>query len=355
MYELINCQHSVNQRTDRSKNGGKLKMQSSGIQHRSSIIDFRWLLLLVFVAGAAHADITRKVKTTSQFLGTSETTSIQYYTVDRSADEFTIQWTSGIMKTLKGGKPKTSITITRLDKELVWTVNPKKKRYSEMTFAEYREQLKKSEDEMKDAEVEEAETAEEDTSEASEDEYEWTIEVQSDPDPRTINGWVCRNVKILTTGTHKEEHRDIIWITIDNWNSPDVPGTQEIQEFNTRYLKALGIDEYALTPGLTSFMNAYKQQFEKLGKESGETPGESVTSAIEIKRNQRVGPSAKEIAKDAAVKKLTGKIPFGKKKKKKEERWEEKVKFMVTTELLEASTDPVDASKFEVPEGYKKK
>jgi hypothetical protein len=65
----------------------------------------------------------------------------------------------------------------------------------------------------------------------------------------------------------------------------------------------------------------------------------------------------KEMAGEAVTEQLTGKLPFGKKKEPKPEepRWKEKVKFRAVTELLEVSTKPIDAGRFEVPEGYKKK
>jgi len=320
-------------------------------------MNIRWLLLVFFIVGGVQADVTRTVKTSSYLvIGESEVTSVDCYANDRSTAESTTKWLGGVMKTVKGKKPIQSISITRLDKEIVWTLNPKKETYTQMTFAEFREQMEKGMAETEETEIEEVEEVDETSEAENEDEYEWTLEVLSDPEPKIINGWECRNVKLMATGTHKEEPRDKVWITIDQWNSPDVPGMQEITDYNTRYMKALGVDELALTPGLMDVAAAYQNQFSALFEETKEAPGESVLNSIEIKVNQQVGPTAKERAADAATDELTKKLPFGlKKKKKKEPRWEEKVKFQSTTELVEVSLDPVDKSRFEVPEGYKKK
>jgi len=311
---------------------------------------YRFLILLL-IAGVAQADVTRKVKTTTRFMGESEGKSTAYYAGDRSADESAIQWKSGLMKTMSGGKENQSVTITRLDKELIWTVNPKDKTYTEMTFAEFREKIKKGLSEM------EKSKEERDTTEVSEDMYEWTVEVQSDSAPKTINGWTCRNVKLMAIGTHKENPQDKVWITFDQWNCPEVSGTQEMRDFQTRYMKALGLDERALTPGLMQAVTAYEKQFKGLIEEMKKAPGEAVTSTIEIKRYEPVGPSVKEAVRDGALGAVTSKLPFGKKREAKSEetRWEERVKFRATTELYEASTGAVDASKFEIPAGYTKK
>jgi hypothetical protein len=104
-------------------------------------------------------------------------------------------------------------------------------------------------------------------------------------------------------------------------------------------------------------VTAYEKQFKTLVEEMKKALGEPITSLIEIKRNQIVGPSMKEAAKNEAVGALTDKLPFGKKKEAKSEepRWEERIKFRATTELSEVSTGSVDTDKFDIPADYKKK
>jgi hypothetical protein len=310
-----------------------------------------WLILILLVAGVAQADVTRKVKNTVRFMGESEGTSIEYYASDRSSDESTHRWTSGIMKTMSGGKEVKSVTTTRLDKELIWTFQPSEETYTEMTFAEFREKMQKGMAQMQRME------AQRDTTEVSEDMYEWKVEVLSEAAPKTINGWSCGNVKLVATGTHKENPEDKVWITLDYWNSPDVPGAQEIREFQMKYTKAIGLDERVLTPGLMQAAGAYEKQFASLIEESKKAPGETVMNTIEIKRNELVGPSTASMARDAAAGEITRKLPFGGKKEAKSEapHWEERVKFRATTELLEVTIGPVETGKFEIPQGYKKK
>jgi len=317
---------------------------------KATLLSLAALLAVVSVT-TSQADVTRKHKTASQSWGASEATSTEYYAADRSAEESTTRWTQGMMKTMTGGKPAESVTITRLDKEVVWQLDPKKKTYTEMTFAEFRDMLQKSQEGMK-GEEEEA-----DTVQTPEDQYEWIIETKSDPNPRTINGWTCRNVYVVATGANKTNPEDKVWISMNAWNSPEVPGADEIRAFQERYLKALGLDERALTPGLVAAALLYQKQLSSLIEEMKKAPGEPVTSTMEIKRRQLVGPSIGKAVGEAAKEEIMGKLPFGKKKEKKPEepRWAEKVKFSVTTELTGAAVAPLDAAKFEVPAGYELK
>ncbi|RPH94819.1 hypothetical protein EHM69_06330 [candidate division KSB1 bacterium] len=314
-----------------------------------------WILAILILATTVQADVTRSHKITSQFMGSSESTTTDYYMSDKQATESTIKWTSGMMKTMSGGKEQASGNIVRLDKEVIWALDHKKKTYTEMTFAEFREMMKKG---MK--EMEGMEGAEEEAPDTTAEEmYTWTVEDKSDPQPKTILGYSCKNAHIVATGVNKNEPNDQVIITFNMWNSTEVPGAQEITDFQTRYMKALGLDIEALTPGLMQAVMLYQKQFEQLVEAAKKAPGEPVQNLIEIKRQQLKGVSLKKAVSEGAKEELLGKLPFGKKKKeeKKEEKpeWEMKVKFSVNTELTQAAASAVEATRFDVPAGYKLK
>jgi hypothetical protein len=311
----------------------------------------RWLFVLLIFAASANADVTRKQTVTSQFMGANEGTTIEYYSGDMHTSESTTKWTSGMMKTMSGGKPVESSTIVRLDKQLVWTINPKDKTYTEMTFDQFREMMKKGIATADSAQKEHPDTT-------SEDMYTWMVDDKSETGPKTIHGWECKNVHIEATGVNKHDPQDKVLITINTWNSSDVPGAKEIQDFGARYVKALGLDQVALTPGLSQATMFYQKQFQQLMDAAKKAPGEAVQSLMEIKRNQLKSPDLGKAMAEGAKSELMGKLPFGKKKQEpKEEKpeYELKVKFSATSELTEASTSAVDATKFEVPAGYKLK
>jgi hypothetical protein len=310
-----------------------------------------WILAVLLLVGSAQADVIRKHHTTSQFMGSWEGTSTDYYTADRHASESTVRWTAGMMKTLTHGKETPSAQITRLDRRLVWTLDPAKKTYTEMTFEQFRDMMKKGLAEKESAENEQPDTT-------AEDMYTWTVEDKSDPQSKAIGGWNCRNAHIVATGVNKKDSLDKVIITMDLWNSADVPGAQEIRDFDTRYLQALGLDELALNPEAMQAAMLYQGQFKALTEAAKKAPGEPVQSLIEIQRNQLQGPSVGQAVTEGARQELTGRLPFGKKKseaKPEKPEYVLKTKFRVSTELTEASTAPVEAAKFEIPDGYKLK
>jgi hypothetical protein len=312
------------------------------------------LIVLGFIAAAlwvttAQADVTRKHKVAAQFWGANEGTTADYYATDRHASESTLRWTKGMMKTFTGGKPAESAQIIRLDKERVWTVNPKDKTYTEMTFAEFRDAIKKGQEASK--------NEEQVPDTVKEDMYNWKVVDLSEAGPKIINGWNCRNVHIEATGTNKHDSLDQVIITLNTWNSETVPGASEIQDFNLKYLKALGLNDLALTENLMAATMLYRRQFDSIMESARKAPGEAVQSLVEIKRNQLKTKSIGNAAKDEAANELMGKLPFGKKKAPKEEapQYELRTKYSVSSELTEASTTAVDAGKFEIPAGFKKK
>jgi hypothetical protein len=309
----------------------------------------RWILIIVLLfASTVFADVTRKHTVQSQVMGSSEGTSTDYYTADKQTTESVTKWTSGLMKTMSGGKPIETINIVRLDKQVVWSVNPKEKEYTEMTFQEFRDMLKKGI-----AQTEKEEPA--DT--VSEDMYEWTV-TRLDPAPaKVINGWNCKNLSVVAKGVNKHMPEDSVLITLNTWNSTEVPGAQEIKDFSVKYLQALGMGEFALTPGLSQASVLYSKQLQAVIDASKDAPGEPVQSLTEIRQHQLKTKPIGDAIKEGVANDMMAKLPFGKKKAPKEEKpeWIMKVKFSVASELKESAAAAIDASKFEVPAGYKLK
>jgi hypothetical protein len=310
-----------------------------------------WIMIFFLLAAStAQADVTRKYRTTGRIVNSYESVSTEYFAADRHAAEETTTWTSGVMKTMTGGKPTPTGTITRLDKQVIWSLDFKKKTYTEMTFEEFRRMVQKGLTETEEGE-------EEDTAAATpEDMYDWSTEVKSVPGEKTVNGFICRNVKIVATGVNRQDPQDKVWITYDSWNCPEVTGFQEIQDYHAAYLQALGLDLTALNPGLTSAAALYQRNMEQLLQEAQKAPGEPVTTFIEIKRRQPAGPSVKKVVGEAAQEELMGKLPFGKKKKPQDEtpQYVEKIKYTLTRELIEASSGATSADVYEIPAGFKK-
>jgi len=100
------------------------------------------LLSLLFAFTALEAQITIESITTSDGfmgMGASVSTEKSYTQGDARREESNVKFTGGIMKHMS---PKeTQIEITRLDKEVIWQMNDKDKKYTEMTFAEFKKMM----------------------------------------------------------------------------------------------------------------------------------------------------------------------------------------------------------------------
>ena len=312
-------------------------------------------LLCLLIGGSAFADVKREYKSKSTIgkLGTNESTGTDYFTADKHNGESAVKWTGGFMKTMSGGKTAESSVITRLDRDSVWTIDHHKKSYSVMSLAEFREQLKKGM-----AEAEQAEPEEDDTTAAPPDQYDWTVEDLSDTNPKEINGWSCRNAHVVATGVNKQDPNDKVIITVNNWNSEAVPGSDQILAYTKKYLEALGLNDIAMTEGLMAAAFLYADKIEEVLDKAKEARGEAVESVVKVEHNRLKGKSLAKAAKEGAAEELAKKVPFGLgKKKKQEEKPEYILKTVFSSErlLLSATTDAVDGSKFEIPADYKLK
>jgi len=95
------------------------------------------LVLVTLTVGLAVADLKTETFTRASMLtgmGSSEITAVTQYQGDKRADDNTMKMVGGIMGAF-AGKPQTSVEITRLDKDVVWELNPPKKTYTERPIA----------------------------------------------------------------------------------------------------------------------------------------------------------------------------------------------------------------------------
>ena len=99
------------------------------------------------------ADITMQQRITTEAGGamsfmSSESTATTFISSDKSRSETKMAPKSGLMGSLM--KNLDTVSIMRLDKDLIWQLSPEKQQYSEMTFAQLREQMAKAMEQLKD-------------------------------------------------------------------------------------------------------------------------------------------------------------------------------------------------------------
>jgi hypothetical protein len=315
------------------------------------------LALMLGLLAMAHADVTVQMKTSlSGLMGMStEGQDIQYVKGDKSFHDISSKFTSGIMKTMTGGKSNGTQQIIRIDKQLIWNVNQENKTYTEMNFDAFKQT------------VEQASSMMEGMQDKPEDPNDivWTTDVKVSDKNETINGFDCKLVSGKATGISKKDPADTVIINMQYWLAKNVTGELEIQAFQQNYAKALGMDEMELQQGMKAMLKNYGDQFKQLADEIAKTKGYPVKTAIEVSASKTKTGSTESGAVEneeqpQSVAGIMGKLgnKLGKKAAGKDDKKEKADNpnrvFSMTTEIISISTSAIDESKFEVPAGYKK-
>jgi len=269
-------------------------------------------------------------------------------------------------KIMKHFSPKgTEVSVVRLDKKLVWywSLDKKKKRYREQTFAEIKKMMEEG--------IANAgkPMPEQDTD--YESEYKWSkpkVKVENLKENKTINEFNCNHylASATTVGTHKETGvKDTMLFTSDIWNSKDVKSSMnQVYTFNKKYMKAIGVD-IPENAGIAMITGMYKDQMETLEEEVQKLEGYPIINNMKLTITKNAMPEKKEAKEEKVTLKdiqndfggLLGKkiMKDAAKKKKKEKKSSVLELFHMKTEMTGISSGGIDGSKFEVKKGYKLK
>lgn len=339
------------------------------------------LLSLLFAFTALEAQITIESITTSDGfmgMGASVSTEKSYTQGDARREESNIKFTGGIMKHMS---PKeTQIEITRLDKEVIWQMNDKDKKYTEMTFAEFKKMMEEG---LLNQPMTGKPESKQEKKPEGEPEYEWQAPVVKARDlgeKKEINGFNCKHYLVTVTTIGKQlatGKLDTLLLSADMWNSVSAAAAmKKANEFDMRLAKALGLDKMAQTMG--PLMAQYGEQFKKLAEEMKKVEGYSILTETTASMTTHTMPqqTGEELeaaqaepepepadvtdVKGAFGKMLGKKIKDAAKAKAEKSKADKpkgdpnrKVLFRSTTELKSISTGDLASDLFEVPAGYK--
>jgi hypothetical protein len=361
------------------------------------------LVLTLLLASTAAADVTIQETSVSEGLGgfgngTTRRTMLVAGDMSRSEDEATY---TGRFKTLAGGgKPRTSISITRIDKEVLWDLDPQKKTYTEITFAEMRELMAKGL----------AEAGPAPDAEPRDGEMTFTVDVKRTGAKQDVNGFAAEQVVVTCVGRPKDAGADAkdreVRFVMDLWLTKSAPGAKEMTEFGRRFAAKMGLDPQLASIGGT-VQRMYGGAMKELAARMKDLDGYPVRSTFTIdgasgptaarpaegpspgagtpavREREKAQAEADEKAQDrqdagdigaaaASGEGVTGKLGglLGRKltglaQRKTTEKVEngagEKASpgaagghlLKVVTEVTSISTSPAPAGSFEVPAGYK--
>lgn len=305
------------------------------------------LFLFLFCFSESFADVVYKQKgSTSGFMGMGnmEIQTTIMLKGDKQKQESSTKFMGAMAQYMPGGGEQSHMTITRLDKEMIWNIDMLKKTYTEMTFDDMKKMMG-----MAMAESEKA--AEEDV------EAKVKVDVKKTGQKKKIAEYECEEFTIKMVA----EGRDVMSgetqefeVNTHLWVSPKVKGYDQIESFQKKMAEKMGF-EGRYEPGLAQVLTRYGIETEELTKKMKEVKGLPLLTVVKMKA---AGEAAEELdeeekAEQKEAREMAMKM-MGKKMEKAEEPEEEGVLMTMTTEITEIQVKDVIDSEFELPEGLKK-
>jgi hypothetical protein len=298
------------------------------------------VVLLIGLTLTAAADLTVKTKMTMDIYqaGTSETMRTDYIRSDRSYGEAIMKPISGMMAMMGSREMKTA-DITRIDKSLMWMLDPDKKQYHVTEFATFKEMFDS-------APKKGGMAASAIGNNTNPSEYEWNVEMVESGQKGKIGKYDCTGVVAIATGVNKKDAEDKIHIRYEQWFSEDAPGYDQFMEYQKNYAKALGIDMNAEQRKATMMLGMFSDQLEEIFQKAGKIDG------MLIKTLFRVDRSNVPKMKGAEDMPPQMKAMMGEPEKTDSGMFKT---LAIETEIVEIVEGDTDDSKYEIPEGFKQK
>jgi hypothetical protein len=337
----------------------------------------------VLVSAAASADVTMQEQMSLSGSGMMKMANMSGTTTtviskDRARTESNMTFESAMMRTFAPGAGN-HVEIVRLDQDKIYTLNPKKKSYSETTFAEQRAKMQEAMEQMNKAQA----SQQQGTSGVDESECEWSdpkSEIKRTGEKALIGGFQAEHVTITATQscTNKKDGQVCDFgLAFDQWIAPGFEASAETVTYQRAYAEKLGLGTASsrdFAERAQGMFGRYKGIWTELGKRMADMPqGYAVKSGFALgvggaqcKNTQAVqqqgGPQAPPSIGGALGGALGG--MFNKKKQQDAQAQAAAPPptmagglmplMSMSNELVSISRDAVSPQSFEVPTDYKK-
>jgi hypothetical protein len=336
------------------------------------------VVLVLFTVGTVRSDVTvQRLVKSGGFggFGAFETTEKLMISGDKECTKGTTKY-SGKFSSLMNKGAKEATSITRLDKELIWNLDPDKKTYTELTF----EQMRKMMESMGSLGglLNPAQT---DSLRKAVEKLSATVDVNKTGEKKTISGLESERVILTLRSEIKDTLGNVVdttWVKNDLWMVPIDKVPSELRDFDLKMAEKLGFTEGGPMAGLLNqYADAMKKLQDKLKELNGyplaSTFSIVTTSHAEQKTEAPTQDTTQQLTKTEEEKpdvksalgglfKKKAKEEAKKKEEQKQKEQQEKAQAQqgprtvleVTTETQTIETSSVDPSLFEIPAGYKK-
>jgi len=297
-------------------------------------------MLVLCLAAASLADVIVETKVDMDIIGAGKmnVNQIQYVRGDRSYDKTTSKMAGGMM----GGKEMVNVQIVRLDKGATYLLDPDKKTYRETS-------MKTMKGTMKSMQKGQAE-------QTVDDEYEWTTEVSTDIGTEKIMDFKCQGSRVKLTGVKKDDPKDTVFITFEQWISDNLPGGDEFLAFSEKYAESIGIEPGFLNQmSMNPMLSKYGGQFDEVAEQMKDIKGMPLKTVFIVEgtvnpMGEQMGGEEIDEETRQMMKQMGIEIPGT----EKPEGGYHKLVSM-TSEVSKIEKKKTDDTQYDIPEGYTKK
>jgi hypothetical protein len=319
------------------------------------------LVLVTLTVGLAVADLKTETLTRASMLtglGSTEVSAVTQYQGEKRAENQTSKMVGGVGG-MFAGKPQTTVAITRLDKDLVWDLNPPKKTYTERPIAlpagtETKAERRQSGSEQKPYKIVKSE-----------------IKVTKTGATKTINGFACTEYLITWEVVMEDtasKGRVTQVMTTDLWNTPLTDQLKKAQaieaEFSKKLMQKLGVglspeEANQLGAGMLTSMYGLDAKetagkLEEVGKEMAKVEGYPIVTEVKWQVKDDSAAAKKPEPEPEPPPTSIGGLIASKLTPKPAAKTDEGVLFSSYQEVKSVSLDAVPETEFEIPDGYKK-
>ena len=338
--------------------------------------------IAAILTSAVQADVTIEERMSISGAGLMKMASMNGTTTTRisgrrARTDSNLQFESGLMRAFGGGMGD-SVEIVRLDQDRMYSVNNKKKTYTETTFAEHRAQMEKISQQMREAQA----AQQRGTSGVDDSQCEWSepkAEVQRNGEKATLAGHQAERITVIATQSCKDKSTGQVCdfgLVLDQWLAPDVAASAEAQAYQLAFAEKLGMSTSGsrdFAERAESMFGRYQGLWKEVATQMRDVKGYPVKLSFSLgvggpqcqstQQTQTAGNggSASPASLGEALGGALGGM-FGKKKAPPPESAAPPAQLPgglmslmgMSTELVSVSTNALDPQSFEVPAGYKK-
>ena len=334
------------------------------------------------LSAAAQADVTLEERMSVSGAGLMKMANMSGTTKtviakDRARTESNLQFESGMMRALARGAGQ-STQIVRLDQDKIYTLEPDKKTYTEMTFADLRAQMAQAMEAQRKAQASQQQA----TSGVDESNCEWSepkSDVQRTGEKASIGGYQAERVTVTATQSCTDKKTGQVCdfgLALDQWLAPSFEAADETLAYQRAYAEKLGFGASAsrdFAERAEAMFGRYQGLWKEIAAKMRDAKGYPVKASFGLgvggpqcqsaQETQAAGGPASPPSIGGALGGALGGI-FGRKKEQAQPAAAATPPTMpgglmplmtVSTELVSVTRGGADPAAFEIPADYKKK